>query len=76
MGAIMERAKTIAEILNGQNEGVAIPGSVHYDPQTMIFTFQDQSQAKLITTFVDVEPFVSASLSTMSKKAIRVWKVC
>lgn len=66
--------KTIAQSLHGKNGDSEPPkGRVYFDPDTAIHTFEDGSQARLITRFVDSDPYVTKSLSTSSKKEIRVW---
>jgi hypothetical protein len=71
------RQRTIAEQLHGRDESYSLDdmGQIVFDPTTLVYTFKDGSQAKLITSFNECEPYVTASLSTMSKVPVRNWKV-
>jgi hypothetical protein len=69
------RKKTIAETLDGKRlDEAQLAGSVVYNPTTGIFTFDDESQAFALILHEDVQAYVSASLSTMTKKPYKVWK--
>lgn len=65
---------TIANNLHGKIVEQINTGKVKYDPQNGIYEFEDGSQAKVITRYVDCEPFVTSALSTLAKKKEYYWK--
>lgn len=66
--------KTIAQKLDGCHAEIEYKGRVDFDPKTLIHTFEDGSQAKLITRFEEVPAHLTKALSTSTKKEIRYWK--
>lgn len=69
------RKKTTAEELDGKeiNQG-EVKGQTTYNPSDGKITFEDGSQAVILTRYEDSKAYLTASLSTMGKAPKKYWK--
>ena len=65
---------TTAQELDGKLTEEAHFKEFELDPKTLIYTFKDGSKAIILTHMIPCEPYMTASLSTMSIKAEYRWK--
>lgn len=66
---------TIADELDGTDAIEAeILHKYIFDHNTAEYTFEDGSRAIILTILDKVQPYVTASLSTMSLKGRKIWK--
>jgi hypothetical protein len=69
------KPQTTAQKLDGKKvDDSKIEGSVSFNPLSLIYTFEDFSQAKILTRFEEFKPYQARDLSTQSKTQVRYWK--
>lgn len=67
--------KTIAQQLDGKrvDDFNKFEGPVQFNPTTLIHTFDDFSQAKILTRSEECKPYHKQNTTTSSKVEVRYW---